>query len=107
MPYRWVGTHPYRDHRNDRVLEPGDTFEAERIAAAHPQSVERVAADDEGGGDGEATGDETAADGDGRPLADHTKAALYDRASEAGIEGRSSMSKAELIDALREHEGET
>ena len=32
MPYRWVGTHPYRDHRNDRVLEPGDTFEAERIA---------------------------------------------------------------------------
>lgn len=95
MPYRWVGTHPYRDHRNDRVLEHGDTFETERIAAAHPRNVERVDGD---GGAGDAT--------DTPSLAEETKAELYDRASEYDIEGRSSMSKAELIDALRECEPE-
>jgi hypothetical protein len=102
--YRWVGTHPYRDHRNDRTLDHGDTFDSDRIAAAHPRSVERVETDADS-----ADADETAddADDDVPSLADHTKAALYDRATEAGIEGRSSMSKAELIDALREHEGET
>lgn len=35
-------------------------------------------------------------------LDDLTKSDLYDRATEADIEGRSSMDKAELIDALRE-----
>ena len=34
---------------------------------------------------------------------DRTKAELLDRARELEIEGRSSMSKAELIDALRNH----
>jgi hypothetical protein len=34
---------------------------------------------------------------------DWTKDELYDRAKEIGIEGRSDMSKAELIDALRNH----
>lgn len=32
-----------------------------------------------------------------------TKDELYERAKEIGIEGRSNMSKAELIDALRHH----
>jgi hypothetical protein len=40
--YRWTGQHPYRDHREERVIEPGDTFDVERIAAAHPDNVERV-----------------------------------------------------------------
>lgn len=35
------------------------------------------------------------------PYEDWTKDALYDRAREIGIEGRSKMTKAELIDALR------
>ncbi|MTB72184.1 Rho termination factor [Arsenicicoccus sp. MKL-02] len=34
---------------------------------------------------------------------DWTKDELLDRAREVGIEGRSSMNKDELIDALREH----
>ena len=34
-----------------------------------------------------------------------TKSELYDLATEAGIEGRSTMSKDELIDALSESEG--
>jgi hypothetical protein len=42
--YRWVGAHAYRDHRNDRVIEPGEEIgeDAERIAAAHPHDVEEV-----------------------------------------------------------------
>jgi hypothetical protein len=34
---------------------------------------------------------------------DHTKQELYERAKQVGIEGRSKMSKSELIDALRNH----
>lgn len=34
---------------------------------------------------------------------DRTKQELLDRAREIGIEGRSKMNKAELIDALRSH----
>ena len=35
-------------------------------------------------------------------LSELTKSELYDRATEADIDGRSTMDKAELIDALRE-----
>lgn len=41
--------------------------------------------------------------GEGEAYEDRTKAELYDRAREIGIEGRSDMSKGELIDALRNH----
>jgi hypothetical protein len=34
---------------------------------------------------------------------DMTKAQLYDRAKKVGISGRSTMTKAQLIDALRHH----
>jgi hypothetical protein len=36
-------------------------------------------------------------------LENRTKEELYDEAKDVGIEGRSDMSKAELIDAIRDH----
>ena len=41
--------------------------------------------------------------GEAASYEDRTKAQLYDRAREIGIEGRSRMTKAELVDALRQH----
>lgn len=41
--------------------------------------------------------------GESEPYEDWTKQELEDRAAEIGIEGRSSMNKSELIDALRNH----
>ncbi|MBI6629623.1 DUF7218 family protein [Pontibaca salina] len=37
------------------------------------------------------------------PYEEWTKAELYDRAQEIGIDGRSNMSKDQLIEALRNH----
>ncbi|WP_439538987.1 DUF7218 family protein [Sphingomonas sp.] len=39
----------------------------------------------------------------GTRLEDRTKEELYDEAKEIGIEGRSDMTKDELIDAIRSH----
>ena len=41
--------------------------------------------------------------GKAKPYEDWTKDALYDRAKEIGIDGRSTMTKDELITALRNH----
>ncbi|MBJ3761612.1 Rho termination factor N-terminal domain-containing protein [Maribius pontilimi] len=41
--------------------------------------------------------------GSAPPYEDWTKDELYERAQEIGIEGRSDMTKDELIDALRNH----
>jgi hypothetical protein len=41
--------------------------------------------------------------GEGEAYEDRTKDELLDRAREVGIEGRSKMTKGELIDALRNH----
>lgn len=38
----------------------------------------------------------------GTRLEDRTKDELYDEAKEIGIEGRSTMTKAELVDAIRD-----
>lgn len=51
MALIWTGTHAYRDHANDRTIEPGEEIPedcADRIAASHPRSVEeREDEDDE------------------------------------------------------------
>jgi hypothetical protein len=41
--------------------------------------------------------------GHGDPYEERTKDELRERAREVGIEGRSTMSKAELVEALRNH----
>jgi len=41
--------------------------------------------------------------GKGGDYEDRTKSELYDKAKQVGIEGRSNMSKSQLIDALRNH----
>ena len=41
--------------------------------------------------------------GKGGEYEDRTKDELYDKAKQVGIEGRSNMSKSELIEALRNH----
>jgi hypothetical protein len=41
--------------------------------------------------------------GRGGDYEDRTKQELYDKAKQVGIDGRSSMSKKELISALRNH----
>lgn len=41
--------------------------------------------------------------GEGEDYDERTKDELMERAAELGIEGRSSMSKDELVDALRNH----
>ena len=43
------------------------------------------------------------AGGKSPPYEDWTKEELYDRAQEIGIEGRSDMTKDQLIEALRDH----
>ncbi len=41
--------------------------------------------------------------GKAQPYEERTKEELYQQAKEIGIDGRSTMDKAELIDALRNH----
>jgi hypothetical protein len=41
--------------------------------------------------------------GHSQPYEEWTKDELYDRAREIGIDGRSTMDKGELIEALRDH----
>lgn len=47
--YIWAGSHAYRDHANDRVIEPGEEIpedSVDRITSAHPHDVEHVTEDD-------------------------------------------------------------
>ena len=62
--YIWTGSHAYRDHANDRVIEPGEEIpedSVDRITSAHPHDV-AVAEDTDGEED--STADETTDDAD-------------------------------------------
>jgi len=54
VTYVWDGSHAYRDHANDRVIEPGDELPADvadRIVASHPYDVAEASADASDDGD--------------------------------------------------------
>lgn len=101
----------YRDEHHDRILQflqakaEGAEFEAapERdrgrvidLTQALEASLGQGGGDD--GDDGDAATDD---DGDAVDYGELTKHELYELAQERGIEGRSAMSKDELVDALR------
>jgi hypothetical protein len=80
-------------------VKDDEQYEALRREGASKEKAARIAnasADSSRSSTGRRGGE--AADYD-----DRTKDELYDRAREIGIEGRSTMSKSELIDALRNH----
>ncbi|MEO1695279.1 MAG: Rho termination factor [Pseudomonadota bacterium] len=75
-------------------IKDEETYEALRDEGASKEKAARIA---NSGAAGSRKG------GKAPPYEEWTKDALYDQAQDVGIEGRSNMSKAELIDALRNH----
>ena len=73
------------------------TYEAVRKQGASKEKAARVANANAGGGSPSKKG------GKASSYEDQTKQQLENRAAEIGIEGRSKMSKGELIKALRNH----
>ena len=84
---------PAKDH-GPSVKDP-DQYEALRDQGASKEKAARIANSDrhQSGKKGGRSGS----------YEDWTKDDLQKRAKEIGIEGRSSMSKADLVDALRNH----
>jgi hypothetical protein len=70
-----------------RAEEIGRRFEASKRQMSDTDAAAAQAAQGNGGGNGD--------------LADMTRHALYDRARELGIGGRSKMTKRELVEAVR------
>ena len=79
-------------------IKDDETYEALREQGASKEKAARIA-------NARANPDMHPSEKGGRAKAyeDRTQADLYEQARRVGIEGRSSMSKAELIDALRNH----
>tara|TARA_R110000787_G_scaffold31769_3_gene84114 strand:+ start:474 stop:722 length:249 start_codon:yes stop_codon:yes gene_type:complete len=74
-------------------VKDDEKYEALRREGASKEKAARIANADNPGKKG----------GKAPPYEEWTKDDLYYRAKEIGIEGRSKMSKKELIDALRNH----
>jgi len=74
-----------------------DTYQALRDDGASKEKAARIA-------NSRARGDQPSKKGGkSEPYEDWTRDALYERAKEIGIDGRSNMNKGALIDALRNH----
>lgn len=84
---------PGRDH--GPTVKDDERYEALRREGASKEKAARIA-----NTDASAAGERG---GSSPPYEEWTKDDLYDRAKEIGIDGRSSMSKSELIEALRDH----
>lgn len=78
-----------KDHGNS--IKDDDRYEAFRGDGMSKQQAARIAN----------SPGASARGGESSPYDEWTKAELYERAQEVGIDGRSSMSKSELISALR------
>ena len=75
-------------------------YEALRDKGASKEKAARIANANSSGGGGNQASEKG---GHAGKYEDRTKDDLMDQAKKVGIEGRSSMSKGELIDALRNH----
>ncbi len=80
-----------KDHGSQ--IKDDETYDALRDEGASKEKAARIANAKAGG----------SLDHDSTRLENRTKEELYDEAEEIGIEGRSEMSKKELIDAIRDH----
>lgn len=85
-----------KDHGSS--IKDDETYEELRDKGASKEKAARIA-------NAQADDDRNASKKGGKrpPYEDWTKDELYDRAQELGIDGRSDMTKDELIEALRSH----
>lgn len=85
-----------RDHGPS--IKDDDTYEALRDEGHSKEKAARIA-------NAQANDEMSPSEKGGKasPYEEWTRDALYDRAQEIGIDGRSDMTKDELIDALRNH----
>lgn len=81
--------------RNRPQIEDDDQYESLRNEGMSKEKAARIANTDRK--------DAAKRGGSSKPYDEWTKDELYDRAKEIGIENRSSMTKDELIRALRNH----
>jgi len=77
------------------TIKDDEQYEALREQGASKEKAARIA-----NSDSHETGEKG---GHSQPYEEWTAEQLHERAAEIGIEGRSEMSKDELIDALRNH----
>ncbi len=83
-----------KDHGSQ--VKDDEQYEALRREGASKEKAARIA----NSGSRSETGSKG---GNASQYEDRTKEELYEQAKNVGIEGRSDMSKSELIDALRNH----
>jgi hypothetical protein len=76
-------------------VKDDEQYEALRRDGASKEKAARIANTDRG--------DAARRGGESSPYEDWSKSDLYERAKEIGIDGRSTMTKDELIEALRNH----